>query len=44
MSAMGGGVTLVTLASDEWWLMVEAKRRNPDVKLYGLSWAVAGWV
>jgi hypothetical protein len=23
----------------EWWLMVEAKKRNPDIKLYGLSWA-----
>eukprot|EP01051_Picozoa_sp_SAG22_P023370 SAG22_NODE_6001_length_918_cov_0.714286_1_plen_184_part_00 len=28
----------------EWWLMKEAKARNPDVKLYGLSWAVPGWI
>lgn len=28
----------------EWWLMAEAKKRNPDVKLYGLSWAVPGWI
>lgn len=24
----------------EWWLMKEAKKRNPDIKLYGLPW---GW-
>ncbi len=23
----------------EWWLMTEAKKRNPGVKLYGLPWA-----
>ncbi len=23
----------------EWWLMNEAKKRNPDVLLYGLPWA-----
>ena len=28
----------------KWWLMKEAKQRNPDVQLYGLSWAVPGWV
>jgi len=28
----------------EWWLMVEAKKRNPDIKLYGLSWAFPQWV
>jgi galactosylceramidase len=28
----------------EWWLMVEAKKRNPDILLYGLSWAFPGWV
>lgn len=28
----------------EWWLMVEAKKRNPAIKLYGLSWAFPGWV
>ncbi|XP_065185004.1 galactocerebrosidase-like [Sycon ciliatum] len=28
----------------EWWLMVEAKKRNPDIKLYGLAWAYPGWV
>jgi len=28
----------------EWMLMVEAKKRNPDIKLYGLSWAFPQWV
>ncbi|XP_074641487.1 galactocerebrosidase-like [Tubulanus polymorphus] len=28
----------------EWWLMVEAKKRNPDIKLYGLPWAFPGWL
>jgi galactosylceramidase len=28
----------------EWGLMVEAKRRNPNVILYGLSWGFPGWV
>ena len=28
----------------EWWLMAQAKKRNPAVKLYGLSWAVPGWI
>ena len=28
----------------EWWLMREAKRRNPAIKLYGLPWAFPGWL
>ncbi|KAL5016633.1 hypothetical protein ScPMuIL_006222 [Solemya velum] len=28
----------------EWWLMVEAKKRNPDILLYGLPWAFPGWL
>ncbi|GFR70735.1 galactocerebrosidase [Elysia marginata] len=28
----------------EWWLMKEAKKRNPDIKLYGLPWGFPGWV
>jgi galactosylceramidase len=28
----------------EWWLMTEAKKRNPNIKLYGLPWAYPGWV
>jgi hypothetical protein len=27
----------------EWWLMEEAKKRNPDIVLYGLSWGAPGW-
>ncbi|XP_071793067.1 galactocerebrosidase-like isoform X3 [Asterias amurensis] len=28
----------------EWWLMKEAKKRNPNIKLYGLPWAFPGWI
>ena len=28
----------------EWWLMREAKSRNPAIKLYALAWAVPGWI
>ena len=28
----------------EYWLMAEAKRRNPKVTTYGLSWAAPGWI
>ena len=28
----------------EWWLMCEAKRRNPAIKLYGLPWGFPGWL
>ena len=28
----------------EWDIMVEAKKRNPNVKLYGLAWAYPQWV
>ncbi|XP_065830244.1 galactocerebrosidase-like [Oscarella lobularis] len=28
----------------EWGIMVEAKKRNPDIKLYGLPWAFPGWL
>ena len=28
----------------EWKVMVEAKRRNPNIILYGLSWGFPGWV
>ncbi|MEV5748803.1 hypothetical protein AB0L00_13385 [Actinoallomurus sp. NPDC052308] len=27
----------------EWWLMEEAKKRNPDIKLYGLEWGAPSW-
>ncbi|GHT13011.1 galactosylceramidase [Planctomycetales bacterium] len=28
----------------EWWLMKEAKKRNPDIKLDILEWGVPGWI
>ena len=28
----------------EWWLMKEAKKRNPNIKLYGLPWVFPGWL
>eukprot|EP01048_Picozoa_sp_COSAG05_P008775 COSAG05_NODE_686_length_7932_cov_3.338823_8_plen_631_part_00 len=28
----------------EFWLMKEAKKRNPKVITYGLSWGVPGWI
>eukprot|EP00035_Acanthoeca_spectabilis_P008069 m.148054 g.148054 ORF g.148054 m.148054 type:complete len:699 (+) comp14201_c0_seq3:694-2790(+) len=28
----------------ETWLLAEAKRRNPAIKTWGLSWGVPGWV
>ena len=28
----------------EWWLLSEAKKRNPAIKTYGLPWAYPGWV
>lgn len=28
----------------EWWLMLEAKKRNPNIKLYGLPWGFPGWI
>jgi hypothetical protein len=28
----------------EWWLMEQAKTRNPNLKLYGLAWGAPGWI
>ncbi|KAI0210472.1 Galactocerebrosidase, partial [Lamellibrachia satsuma] len=28
----------------EWWIMKEAKKRNPDILLAGLPWAFPGWL
>ncbi|OLB75089.1 MAG: galactosylceramidase [Actinobacteria bacterium 13_2_20CM_2_71_6] len=28
----------------EWWLMEQAKARNPNVRLVGLSWGAPGWI
>ena len=28
----------------EWWLMAEAKKRNPDITFIGLAWSAPGWL
>lgn len=28
----------------EWWLLTEAKKRNPNILTYALSWAVPHWI
>jgi hypothetical protein len=28
----------------EWYVMSEAKKRNPGIKTYGLSWGAPGWI
>jgi Glycosyl hydrolase family 59/Ricin-type beta-trefoil lectin domain/Concanavalin A-like lectin/glucanases superfamily len=28
----------------EWWMMEQAKARNPNIKLVGLSWGAPGWI
>uniref|UniRef100_A0A8C0KWL2 Galactocerebrosidase n=1 Tax=Canis lupus dingo TaxID=286419 RepID=A0A8C0KWL2_CANLU len=28
----------------EWWLMKEAKKRNPNIILMGLPWSFPGWI
>src|SRR3954467_9737232 len=28
----------------EWWLMAEARRRNPAIQLGALAWGAPGWV
>lgn len=43
-SHMHDNTTVDLKTGYEWWLMSEAKKRNPDIKLYGLPWAFPGWV
>ncbi|WP_443078723.1 NPCBM/NEW2 domain-containing protein [Streptomyces sp. NBC_01497] len=31
-------------AGYEFWLAEQAKKRNPDIGLYGLAWAAPGWI
>ncbi|MFD3993002.1 RICIN domain-containing protein [Streptomyces sp. NPDC058583] len=31
-------------AGYEWWLMEQAKARNPNIKLAALSWGAPGWI
>jgi len=28
----------------EWWILTEAKKRNPAIRTYGLAWGVPGWI
>lgn len=28
----------------EWWMMTEARKRNPNIKLYGLPWSFPGFL
>src|SRR6185436_3174250 len=28
----------------EWWLAQQAKARNPNIKLVGLTWGAPGWI
>jgi len=28
----------------EWWILSEAKKRNPELKTYGLPWAFPSWI
>ncbi|MEV4315538.1 ricin-type beta-trefoil lectin domain protein [Actinocrispum sp. NPDC049592] len=28
----------------EWWIMEQAKARNPNIKLVGLPWGAPGWI
>ncbi|MFD7811961.1 galactosylceramidase [Streptomyces sp. NPDC059785] len=27
----------------EWWLMEQARKRNPQIRFYGLEWGAPGW-
>jgi Glycosyl hydrolase family 59/Ricin-type beta-trefoil lectin domain/Concanavalin A-like lectin/glucanases superfamily len=36
--------TISCNAGYEWWLMQQAKARNPNIKLYGLAWGAPGWI
>jgi hypothetical protein len=36
--------TINCTAGYEFWLMQQAKDRNPNIKLYGLAWAAPGWI
>ena len=28
----------------EWWLLGQAKSRNPNIRLVGLAWGAPGWI
>lgn len=31
-------------AGYEWWVMEQAKARNPNIKLFALAWGAPGWI
>ena len=31
-------------AGYEWWMMEQAKARNPNIKLFALAWGAPGWI
>ena len=35
---------MLIISRYEWWLMKEAKARNPNIKLVGLPWGWPGWI
>ena len=37
-------LTLSLTLRFEWWMLEEAKERNPGILTMGLSWSVPGWV
>jgi galactosylceramidase len=43
-SHMHNNHTVDMEAGYEWWLMKQAKVRNPSIQLYGLPWAFPAWV
>ncbi|XP_052771770.1 galactocerebrosidase-like isoform X1 [Mya arenaria] len=51
MSGVGSEATHIYYDGDEnyergyeWWIMREAKKRNPNIKIYGLPWVFSGVV
>jgi hypothetical protein len=43
-SHMHAAATVDCNTGYEWWLMEQAKARNPNIKLYGLAWGAPGWI
>lgn len=44
MHSIGSNFNICANCRYEWWLMKEAKKRNPDITLIGLPWAWPGWI
>ena len=37
-------MTSLATGGYEWWLMRQAKARNPAITLYGLPWGFPNWI